>query len=504
MNAHPLGHVFISYVREDKALVDKICTALETANIPCWRDVKSLDPGDKWKSKIRNAIQNHSLVFLPCFSRQSVAKSKSMMNEEIILAIDEYRKLPPDAAWIFPVRLDDSSIPDWELGAGKMLSDIQYVNLFGDNYTIEMVRLIKSIEKLLERDTGSYDFKATNADDLSEAERSIFLEQKTKALLGDPKQRIQLDDLISDEVKRIVAGIKRLPPDLPKDSEYSNFAHILAKRAQSAIDLVIPFCNSLRIAVKYAEPAELVPWATGLSAIVNAANKSISSYVPSALAIRRVPALAAIMTIGIAVTLSNRWDAFRVLIAENNVRSKHDHLGTVNILEGTDPYQMMPTGDAVAKILAYSVKEGETIESACTALDNNAIPNYHTPVADWLFVELKSVFADQFHDEDEYELTFDRAEIYLGLASADAAIQLADKIGKSSTYGYSARWFGRSTWRANQTHTDPVSEMQNEFEIAGANWTLLSAGIFGGKKERAERAFASYASDFTKIRQSRW
>ena len=60
--------VFISYVRENNAQVDKLCSVLEAAGIPYWRDRSALGPGDAWKAKIRDAIRSGAIVFLACFS----------------------------------------------------------------------------------------------------------------------------------------------------------------------------------------------------------------------------------------------------------------------------------------------------------------------------------------------------------------------------------------------------------------------------------------------------
>lgn len=91
-------HVFISYVHEDSDQVDGLCAVLEAAQIPYWRDRKDLGPGDSWKAQIRAAIRDGSLVFLACFSDSSRARDKSYMNEELALAIDEFRRDHPGAS----------------------------------------------------------------------------------------------------------------------------------------------------------------------------------------------------------------------------------------------------------------------------------------------------------------------------------------------------------------------------------------------------------------------
>jgi hypothetical protein len=60
--------VFISYVHQNAAEVDKLCEVLESASIPYWRDKNDLGPGDEWKVKIREAIRTDTVIFLACFS----------------------------------------------------------------------------------------------------------------------------------------------------------------------------------------------------------------------------------------------------------------------------------------------------------------------------------------------------------------------------------------------------------------------------------------------------
>lgn len=95
MNTPNTKHVFISYVQEDSARVDELCQVLEAAHIPYWRDCESLGPGDAWQDKIRDAIREDAMVFLACFSKTTVAREKSYMNEEIHLAIEEHRQFAP-------------------------------------------------------------------------------------------------------------------------------------------------------------------------------------------------------------------------------------------------------------------------------------------------------------------------------------------------------------------------------------------------------------------------
>lgn len=131
---------FISYVRENSREVDRLQDALKEKGIDVWRDVHNLYPGDKWKKKIRQAVEAGDF-FLACFSDESHRKKRSHMNEELTLAIEELRKRPANKAWFFPVLLSDCEIPDRDIGAGETIRDIQAAKLY-DNWDAEVDRIV--------------------------------------------------------------------------------------------------------------------------------------------------------------------------------------------------------------------------------------------------------------------------------------------------------------------------------------------------------------------------
>src|SRR6185369_11803800 len=102
-----------------------------------------------WKAKIREAIRGGSLVFLACFSDNSRAKDKSYMNEELTLAIEEYRKMPPGRTWLIPVRFDSGDLPEWDLGVGRVLSDLNHVDLFGPAHVAQAALLVTTIHGVM-------------------------------------------------------------------------------------------------------------------------------------------------------------------------------------------------------------------------------------------------------------------------------------------------------------------------------------------------------------------
>ncbi len=68
--------VFISYVRENSADIDRICNALLKNDIEYWIDREKIEPGKIWKQAIRNAI-NRGAFFLACFSKNTVKKKRT-------------------------------------------------------------------------------------------------------------------------------------------------------------------------------------------------------------------------------------------------------------------------------------------------------------------------------------------------------------------------------------------------------------------------------------------
>jgi TIR domain len=148
------GDVFLSYVREDHRAVDRLQRVLESAGITVWRDTANLWPGEDWRIRIKRAITDNALVFIVCFSRNSVRRERSYQNEELILAIEQLRQRRPDEPWLIPVRFDDCAIPDLDIGGGRTLASIQRADLFGHEEVEGAERLVITVHRILSRSSG--------------------------------------------------------------------------------------------------------------------------------------------------------------------------------------------------------------------------------------------------------------------------------------------------------------------------------------------------------------
>jgi formylglycine-generating enzyme required for sulfatase activity len=142
-----MSHVFISYVGENSALVDKLAKTLEANGVEVWLDKNKIKLGYRWKAAIRQAIEDGTF-FMACFSKEYESRNKSYMNTELTLAIEELQQHPTDKAWFIPVKLSPCNIPDRDIGGNETLRDIQWVELY-DHWDEGIQQIISVIQPTL-------------------------------------------------------------------------------------------------------------------------------------------------------------------------------------------------------------------------------------------------------------------------------------------------------------------------------------------------------------------
>lgn len=495
-------HVFLSYVKEDKEAVDRLCEVLEAAQIPYWRDRKSLGPGDMWKAKIREAVRDGSLVFLACFSDESRAREKSYQNEELTLAVEEFRKMPPGRTWLIPIRFDEGPVPEWDLGAGRVLGDLNYSDLFGERYTRESVELVTTIHRLMGEKRLDAATAMAAVEQATAVNRPDLLRRMTKDMLLEPSRRIELDELISKEVQRVseVLADKELVAS-PLSGGTEEVYVKIASRGHDLWKLTEPFCASLQVATRWGSRDDLDPWRTGIRAFAQGAAKQ-ESGMSALLELRHVPAVVAVMTVGLTATTSGKWGNLRQLVLEQSVRSKYD--GKLEpLLEATDPYAPFGTGEWTAHVLARSAREEIDFAEAMNHFAEKKVGKYHTPAAEWLHAILRPHFRDLLPDDATYDQEWDRAEVVLGVLAQDV-VQTRRAAAEEGRYFGRSHWFGRSTWRSVHHHGSAVDDLAQELKIEGAAWAPLRAGLFGGDTSRAETAITNYAENFSRMSRGMW
>jgi hypothetical protein len=138
-------HAFICYARIDSGHAKWLQQRLEAAGIPVWRDLISLQPGDDWQMKVRQAIATDAMVFLACFSQASLDREKAYQNEELRQAIEQWRQRLPGRRWLIPVRFDDCDIFNLH---GGVFASLHQADLFGSDREQNAERLMKTIRSI--------------------------------------------------------------------------------------------------------------------------------------------------------------------------------------------------------------------------------------------------------------------------------------------------------------------------------------------------------------------
>ena len=138
-----MARVFISYVRENAAVVQEIAQALKNAGFEVWTDRRLLGGAD-WAASIRAQIEEGT-HFIACFSKEYQQRTTTYMNEELDVAITELPKTQKRSNWFIPVRLDDSDVPDRRVDEHRTLRSFTHVDL-GKDWHLGIYQLVRSID----------------------------------------------------------------------------------------------------------------------------------------------------------------------------------------------------------------------------------------------------------------------------------------------------------------------------------------------------------------------
>jgi hypothetical protein len=84
-------------------------------------DSYDLVGGQPWKTAIRRAIKE-SRFFLACLSERSISK-RGTVQEELRIAIEVAKTIPPTDTYLIPLRLEECVIPD-------ELTEFHWVDMF--------------------------------------------------------------------------------------------------------------------------------------------------------------------------------------------------------------------------------------------------------------------------------------------------------------------------------------------------------------------------------------
>jgi HEAT repeat protein len=138
-------HAFLSYVRENQKIVDRLAADLNKGGVTVWLDRTQIDPGARWRDAIKSAIKNGQF-FIACFSKEYGDRDRTYMNEELTLAIDELRTRSSNTSWFIPVLLNDTTIPSIRISSVEQLDDFQAIRLY-ENWGEGVARILRVMRR---------------------------------------------------------------------------------------------------------------------------------------------------------------------------------------------------------------------------------------------------------------------------------------------------------------------------------------------------------------------
>ena len=140
----PKNKVFVSYLREDYEKVLPIVEKLKNNRIDVWFDKDKVNPGENWRTKVQNAIENCEFYII-CLSGLAIS-TRGYFYTELKAAYKEQAQRGNEDVYIIPILLEDLSpklIP-------AELRRLDFARIY-ENFETEMQKIVTTIETYARR-----------------------------------------------------------------------------------------------------------------------------------------------------------------------------------------------------------------------------------------------------------------------------------------------------------------------------------------------------------------
>lgn len=128
--------IFLSYAKEDKALVDDVYRYLRAEGLTPWMDKpptpfegEGIKPGSDWDAAIRRALDDAEVV-LAFLSKRSITK-RGYVQREYKLALKKMAELPVGERFLIPVLLEPCEPPNVRVDTIELRS-LQWFDLYAN------------------------------------------------------------------------------------------------------------------------------------------------------------------------------------------------------------------------------------------------------------------------------------------------------------------------------------------------------------------------------------
>jgi hypothetical protein len=262
-----------------------------------------------------------------------------------------------------------------------------------------------------------------------------------KRYLSEPKYRIALDDLVSNEVERVVTATSGAAFDVnSRDmSGPSVLARLTSYEAASATLIRMAF-----VAGQWSESAQLIPWVKALAKLSMGGQQN---GVILWLGLQRYPATLLLYSFGLGAVAAEQWSSLHALFSTTVAREHREDKRAVEVLP---PFVLLERGGDAMKVLPGRERA-------------------YTPLQNHLEALLWPLFSSQFPSEAAFHLAFDRFEILMALSYALPAVENDDRYWTvPGSYGW--RYMNRERI---------ISEIRNGLETLGDGSPLVTSRLAG-------------------------
>lgn len=286
-----------------------------------------------------------------------------------------------------------------------------------------------------------------------------------KEYLSDVRHKIQLYDLVSEEVRRVIS----LTGEDAFDSHDSWSDTEFTDRLNKYEDITSDIC---RIEVLISHWSELGNGGITTLTLKRLCDRfGVGSGLNGWLALRWYPALLLMYCAGIAAIAAEKYhtlrDIFHSEISSGSISSRHAKTTMVlAVREG------ISDADDLFKLLPGHERQ-------------------YTARSEYLFKTLQPVFDDLLFLGHDYEAHFDTFEVMYALEHAEQFERLHHRFWAPA---------GRFGWKHQRgADSSPFHRIVADADQQGASWAPIQAGLFGGSSERFKETADGYQRSLSQL-----
>lgn len=348
-----------------------------------------------------------------------------------------------------------------------------------ETFVPEIVRRVEAIERVAERhplDTAA-------------------LVASVKRALPRPELRIELDDVVGGEAKRVrdrLSDENEFPAFSAEFSDSPAGWRWYLDRAAALRALVDPLAHVFATAAAWDDEPRPT-WRRALEAIA-VFDEPMGQWNEQLVALRRLPALYVLYAVGVVSVVREHYALLHSLTVEATYFDRRNRLRWP-MLGAVSPWYVAP-GEPAGFLLYDDVKADERLSLEQLAERRAHPTRWLSPVSLMLHATVRGAAGEVIVDNGAYDDAFDDLEVLLSALSIDVADHLAE--------GWYAPgpWYGRFT--SSRSMTSPREAAMAERAVAeGADWAPVRAGMFAGSPARVAQAFDKLLDEAKNVRRSR-